>query len=205
MALTLAFCLPWTGHFFSLIHPQGIQMQKTSLIKLAALTIAGVLSQGAFAADGTINFTGEITDSVCSISPASQNMVVPLGKISRNVFTSVGTKAPAANFTIDLLNCSASAKGAMVSFTGQHDTLATGAIAIANAGQVGVAAATGVAVALSDSAGIPIPLGAASREYVLGAGTNSLKFQAAYVSTKAQADVTVGPANASAVFTVAYK
>ncbi|MGO4393825.1 fimbrial protein [Variovorax sp. M-6] len=179
-------------------------MQKTSFIKLAALTIAGVLSQGAFAADGTINFTGEITDSVCSISPASQNKVVPLGKISRNVFTSVGTKAPEANFTIDLLNCSASARGARVSFSAQQDALAGGAIAIANAGQVGVASATGVAVALSDSAGTPIALGSESQLYVLGEGTNSLKFKAAYVSTKAQADVTVGPANASAMFTVHY-
>lgn len=177
-------------------------MTKSNIAKLAAIAFAGVLSQGAFAADGTVNFTGEITDTPCSISPASQNQIVPLGNVSTNVFTTAGKKAPAANFTIDLLNCSASAQGAKVTFEGTHDALLDTALAIANAGQVGVGAATGVAVALSDSADTPIPLGAASNSYVLGLGTNSLRFKAAYVSTKDV--VTVGPANASAQFTVSY-
>lgn len=184
-------------------------MKKFVIAKFAALATIGLLSQGAFAADGTINFTGEIVDAPCSISPNSQNMTVPLGKVSRTAFDGatagtavVGKKATPAKFTIDLLGCGATAKGATVTFTGTADTDAT-LLRLANAGQVGVGAASGVAIELGDSAGTKIPLGQESGQYVLGLGDNSLKFQAAYIATKTA--VTVGPANATAQFTVAYK
>ncbi|MGF6350727.1 fimbrial protein [Variovorax sp. W2I14] len=185
-------------------------MQKSVFVKFASLAVAGVLSQGAFAADGTINFTGEIVDAPCSISPNSQNLTVPLGKVSRTAFdgatagtASVGKKATPAKFTIDLLGCGASATGATVSFSGVGDTDAT-LLRLANAGQVGVGSASGVAIELGDSTGAKIALNTGSSgEYILGLGDNSLKFQAAYVATKTA--VTVGPANAVAQFTVAYK
>ncbi|MDH6170653.1 type 1 fimbria pilin [Variovorax boronicumulans] len=191
-------------------------MKKSVLVKFAALAVTGVMSQGAFAADGTINFTGEIVDAPCSISPNSQNLTVPLGKVSRTVFGSVtgtgasavstaivGKKSTPANFTIDLLGCGATAKGATVTFSGTADADNATTLRVANAGQVGVSAASGVAVELGDSAGTKIPLGSPSSDYVLGLGDNSLKFQAAYVATKTS--VMSGPANAVAQFTVAYK
>lgn len=163
------------------------------------------MTQGAFAADGTINFTGEITDATCSISPSSQNLTVPLGKVAKTVLNgAAGKKSAAANFTIDLLDCPATAKNATVAFTGVADAVNKDDLRIANAGQVGVSAATGVAVQLGDSTGTQIAVnGLPSAEYKLGEGANSLKFQAQYVSTGAA--VTVGPANTSAQFTVAYK
>lgn len=185
-------------------------MQKKVFIQLAALAAAGVLSQGAFAADGTINFTGDIVDAPCSISPNSQNLTVPLGKVARTVFDGatagtavVGKKATPARFSIDLLGCGATAKGATVTFAGTADLDDATNLRLANAGQVGVGAASGVAIELGDSAGTKIPLGSASAQYTLGTGDNSLKFQAAYVATKAT--VTTGPANSVAQFTVAYK
>jgi major type 1 subunit fimbrin (pilin) len=103
-------------------------MQKTVFVKFAALAVASVLSQAAFAADGTINFTGEIVDAPCSISPNSQNLTVPLGKVSRTVFDGatagtavVGKKTTPARFKIDLLGCGATAKGATVTFSGTAD------------------------------------------------------------------------------------
>ncbi|WPH13682.1 fimbrial protein [Variovorax paradoxus] len=184
-------------------------MQKTVFVKFAALAVAGALSQAAFAADGTINFTGEIVDAPCSISPNSQNLTVPLGKVTRNAFGGtagtavIGTKATPARFTIDLLGCGATAKGATVTFSGTADLDNATTLRLANAGQVGVGSASGVAIELGDSAGTKIALGSPSADYVLGLGDNSLKFQAAYVATKTA--VTVGPANAVAQFTVAYK
>lgn len=184
-------------------------MQKTVFVKFAALAVAGVLSQAAFAADGTINFTGEIVDTPCSISPNSQNLTVPLGKVTRNAFGGtagtavIGTKATPARFTIDLLGCGATAKGATVTFSGTADLDNATTLRLANAGQVGVGSASGVAIELGDSAGTKIALGSPSADYILGLGDNSLKFQAAYVATKTA--VTVGPANAVAQFTVAYK
>lgn len=185
-------------------------MKKFVVARLAILAAAGALSQSAFAADGTINFTGEIVDAPCSISANSQNMVVPLGKVSRTTFdgstagTAVpGKKATPAKFKIDLLGCGASAKGAIVTFSGTADSDDATSLRVANAGQVSVGAASGVAIEIGDSAGTKIPLGSASGEYVLGLGDNSLNFQAAYVATKTT--VTPGPANSVAQFTVAYK
>ncbi len=184
-------------------------MQKTVFVKFATLAVAGVLSQGAFAADGTINFTGEIVDAPCSISPNSQNLIVPLGKVSRTAFDGatagtavVGKKATPAKFSIDLLGCGSTAKGATVTFTGVSDALVTTALRV-GAGEVDGGFASGVAIELGDSSGQKIDLGSPSGNYTLAVGDNSLKFQAAYVATKTA--VTVGPANSVAQFTVAYK
>ncbi len=174
-------------------------MFKNSIIKLAAIAIVGISSQAAMAADGTVNFKGEIIDSTCSISPGSVDKTVQLGKIVNRIFTAVGTTSTPVGFTIDLLNCdTATLKNATVTFTGAADG---DYLAIANSGQT-VPSAQGVAIQLKDSAGAPIKLGSASNKYPLGNGTNQLQFQANYIATKAA--VTTGPANGQAQFTVAY-
>jgi major type 1 subunit fimbrin (pilin) len=177
-------------------------MKKSNIAKLAAIAFAGVLSQGAFAADGTINFNGKIVDAPCSISPASQNQIVPLGTVNRDYFTGLGVKATPAKFNIELLNCGASATGATVTFTGTADANVTDDLRI-GVGEVAGAAATGVAIELGDSAGTKIGLGSESGLYTLALGDNPLKFQAVYVQTLPA--VTVGSANAVSQFTVNYK
>jgi len=174
-------------------------MLKHPLSKLFAFVAVGVLSQAAMAYDGTINFQGEMIDATCSVAPGSQNKTVQLGKIVSRTLTGLGSTSTPVDFTIDLLNCdTASAKNAQVTFSGTADGTN---LAIANSGQT-VAAATGVAIQLKDSAGNPIKLGVASPSYILGNGTNSLQFKANYLATKDS--VTVGPANGMAQFTVAY-
>ncbi|MDQ0037060.1 major type 1 subunit fimbrin (pilin) [Variovorax boronicumulans] len=184
-------------------------MKKFVLIKFASLAVAGVLSQSAFAIDGTINFTGEITTQACSVSPNSQNLIVPLGKVSTNAFggspATIGAKSTPAQFTIDLLGCDTTTiKNASVSFSGNADLDNNTKLRLANAGQVGAASALGVAIEIGDSAGTKIDLNTGnSGDYILGQGDNSLKFQAAYIATRAV--VAAGPANAVAQFTIAYK
>lgn len=178
--------------------------KKAAFIRAAALAAIGVASQGAFAADGTINFTGQIVDAPCSVSPNSQNMTVPLGNVSRTSLDgAAGKKSTPAKFTINLMGCGATAKGATITFSGTADAVVTDSLKLNNAGTVGTGSATGVAVEIGDSSGAKIPLGSASSTYALGAGDNALQFQAAYVSTGSA--VTTGPANATAQFTVAYK
>ncbi|SFM97135.1 fimbrial protein [Variovorax sp. OV329] len=178
--------------------------KKAAFINFAALTVAGLVSQGAFAADGQINFTGQIVDTPCSIAPSSQNLTVPLGNVARSSLNgTVGKKSTPAKFTINLTGCGATAVGAKVTFTGTADTNDATVLKLANAGTVGTtASAAGVAVEIEDSTGAKIALGAQSASYALGAGDNALQFQAAYVAT--QPAVTSGPANATAQFTVAY-
>ncbi|MET3497240.1 fimbrial protein [Variovorax boronicumulans] len=185
-------------------------MKKSVLVKFAALAVAGAVSQGAFAADGTINFNGEITADACSVSPNSQNLIVPLGKVASKWFegtvggkAQVGKKSTPAKFSIDLLGCDTTTiKNAKVKFDGAADADVKTALRV-GAGEVSGGFATGVAIELGDSSGTKIDLGSPSKDYALSEGDNSLKFQAAYVATKDK--VTVGPANAIAQFTIAYK
>ncbi|MBB1599751.1 fimbrial protein [Variovorax sp. UMC13] len=184
-------------------------MRKKILVPFA---MAGILSQGAGAADGgTLHFTGEIVDAPCAIAPGSQHLNVPLGPVTRRAFdeatpgfAAAGKKATSiARFRIELLGCGASAKGATVRFVGRADADDTTSLRLSEPGQQGVAAASGVAVELGAADGTKIALGASSGPYTLGLGDNSLSFQAAYVATRTT--VTPGPANAVAQFTVAYK
>ncbi|KPU92557.1 hypothetical protein APR50_21735 [Variovorax paradoxus] len=175
-------------------------MLKQQLPKLAAFALIAAFSHAAMAADGTINFQGDITDSTCSVSPGSQNKLVYLGKVTNTKFTGVGSMSEPATFTIDLLDCNtATLKNAQVTFSGTQDG---DHLAIANSGQVGVPTASGVAIQLKDSADATIKLGTPSAKYALGPGTNSLQFKANYIAT--QAAVTTGQANGVAQFTVAY-
>jgi len=176
-------------------------MKKSVLVKFTALAVAGVLSQGAFAADGTINFTGEIVDAPCSVSPNSQNLTVPLGKVSRTVLDgAAGKKATPAKFNIELLNCPAASKGASVTFTGPAN--AAGQLRI-DAGMAAGSFAEGVAIELRDSASKVFAANAESPVYVLAEGANALKFEAVYISTAPK--VTVGRGDSTALFTVNYK
>ncbi len=178
-------------------------MKKSLITKLSTTAVVALLSQAAFAADGTINFFGEIVDAPCSTSPNSQVLTVPLGKVSRTALDGgAGKKATPASFDIELLNCGASAKGATLTFNGTTDATVTDNLSIGAGGMSGTSA-TGVAIELSDAAGTKIPVGSESAQYTLVQGNNPLKFQAVYVSTADK--VTVGTANATAQFTVNYK
>lgn len=177
-------------------------MNKKTLAKFALLATAGAVSQAALAVDGNIQFIGEIIDAPCSISPGSTNLVVPLGKVSRTILdTAAGRHSTPAQFQIQLTDCSATAKGATVTFNGTQDEINKDALALSNSGGLSPNA-TGVAVEIRDAEHAKIALGSASPKYYLGVGTNNLRFEAAYVSTTAS--VTPGPANATAQFTVNY-
>ena len=173
--------------------------KKTAFLNAAAFAVVGLLSQGAFAADGTINFEGEIVDATCSVSPKSQNMTVPLGKVRSSVLAAAGSSSTPSKFTIELLDCDPSK--AKVTFSGPPDADDATLLRLAG-GLVGTTQATNVAVEIGDSSGTKIPLGTESGEYTILQGANSLQFQAKYVSVKGGA--TAGIANATAQFTVAY-
>lgn len=185
-------------------------MSKKYISQLAAIAAAAAMSQGAFAAandTGNINFEGEITASICSISPKSHNMTVFLGKPTVNKFKAAGDRAATADFTIDLLDCppvGEKANVAKVTFDGVPDVSAASASKWlkVGAGSVTNQTAQGVAVRIADSSDTQIDLRSPSADYTLNEGTNSLKFKASYIAT--QAKVTAGAANATATFRVDY-
>lgn len=172
-------------------------MKKLALI--AALAATG-LCPTAFAADGTINFTGSIRDTACTVNTGSATQTVNLGTVAASAFGAAGSQASARQFAITLTNCPSAVTSASIRFDGP---LASGNSSLLGlTSGTGVATGVGVGIYEKDSTTL-IPIGQASSAVTLSStGSNTLNFIAKYVSTAA----TVGPgaANAAATFTVAY-
>ncbi|EAT6372294.1 type 1 fimbrial protein [Salmonella enterica] len=157
-------------------------------------------TSGVMAVDGTIHFTGSITDQACNIDTGSQDMDVDLGNVSKSAINgSVGIKAAPTKFSLKLTSCPSTISGATVKFDGTADNDNQDLLMLDN--EAGVA--TGVGIEIADKNGSTIPLHTASMNYPLVEGENSLDFIARYVSTKSS--VTTGPANGTSQFTINYK
>ncbi|MBA4823475.1 fimbrial protein [Pantoea ananatis] len=151
------------------------------------------------AADGTINFTGSITDTACKVDTSSASQTVNLGTISSTSFGAAGATAAPTRFTINLTSCPAAVKSASVRFDG---ATANGNNAILGLSSGQTATNVGVGIYEQDSTTL-IPVGSASSSKPLSTtATNSLTYIAKYVATATP--VTAGSANSSAAFTIAY-
>jgi len=171
--------------------------------QLHALTLLAVICGAAVstanAADGTINFNGEIIDAACTVSPASANQTVILGQVSSSALATVNQRAAATSFQIDLTACPASVTTASVKFDGTPYQGDTSALALTPL----TGAATGVGIQIRTATGLVLPLYTASTATPLVQGaTNTLRFDAAYVAKSVP--VTAGPADAVATFSVIY-
>lgn len=173
---------------------------KKQINTLAVLAvICGAAVSTANAADGTINFTGEIIDAACTVSAATANQTVALGQVSKSAFSAVNDTAAATAFQIDLSACPASVTSASVKFDGTPYNGDNTALALTPL----TGAATGVGIRIRNENNLVLPLFTASPAVALATGTtNTLKFSAAYVAKEAA--VTAGPANAVATFSVVY-
>ncbi|VTT34962.1 type-1 fimbrial protein [Klebsiella pneumoniae] len=171
--------------------------------QLHALTLLAVICGAAVstanAADGTINFNGEIIDAACTVSPASANQTVTLGQVSSSALATVNQRAAATSFQIDLTACPASVTTASVKFDGTPYQGDTSALALTPL----TGAAIGVGIQIRTATGLVLPLYTASTATPLVQGaTNTLRFDAAYVAKSVP--VTAGPADAVATFSVIY-
>ncbi|EST58004.1 fimbrial protein [Proteus cibi] len=153
------------------------------------------------AADGTIDFTGEIIDNACELASGSDALKVNLGKVSKTALPSTGSTAAATKFTIKLINCPTTVSSAAVKFDAESYSGDDSVIALKK--ETGVA--SGVGIQITDDTNTVVPLFTASKIYPLktGAGVvNNLDFRARYI---AKSDtVTAGPANGNATFTINY-
>jgi major type 1 subunit fimbrin (pilin) len=171
-----------------------INNMKTTSVSLALL--AGLLMNGAHAADGNINFTGTILDAGCTIDPADVAQTVTLGTISRSAFESVGDVAANTGFSIRLSACPATLTSANARFDGPTHASDNRLLAV-----TGGATGVGVAIYEADSATL-IPIGIRSADVTLTGEAGVLSFVAKYMAT---ADTVVaGPANATSQFTISY-
>lgn len=172
---------------------------KYSIIFASMLSAASV-----FAADGTVNFTGEILTSACKVDTNSLNQTVELGKVSSSAFTKSGSTAAATKFDINLTDCPTGADSptiASVKFDGTNDSINPNILAL-NSGSG--AKNVGIAIYEKDGATL-IPMSNQSQDNTIDTTSSSLtmSFIAKYMST---ADtVTAGTANGATNFTVIYK
>ena len=158
-----------------------------------------MLATSALAADGTINFTGEIVDTACIVDIGSSNtMTVNLGKVAKTAFTGVGSTASMTKFVMKLRSCPAAATSATVKFSGIGLSGDDSVLALDG----GNNAAKGVAIQLVDHTQTVLPLFTASNNIDLAEGVNNVPFFARYIQTAST--VTSGPANAVAQFTLNY-
>lgn len=178
--------------------------KSTKLVRcLLAVAVVNGVSFSASAADGTINFTGSILDSACTVNSSSNAQTVNLGNIQRTAFKASGDVAAATRFDIILENCPDTVKSASVKFDGTANAANNNILALNN-GQT----AKGVGVAFFEADGVTaIPLSTQSAQMTLDnseeTNRNVMSFVAKYQAT--QASVDAGTANATSDFTIVYQ
>lgn len=172
---------------------------RKSFIAMLIATTSIFVANNALAADGTIDFTGEIIDNACELAAGSDALKVNLGKVSKTALPSAGVTAAATKFTIKLINCPATVSTASVKFDAESYSGDDTVIALKQESGV----ATGVGIQITDDANTVVPLFTASKAYPLKEGVeNNLDFRARYIAKTDS--VTAGLANANATFTINY-
>lgn len=181
-------------------------ISKTKLISAAVLASAAIAPQFAFAADGTITFTGLVTAQTCTINgngSASNNFTVALPTVPASALAVVGQPAGTSPFNIALTGCTPASGNVHTFFEpGPTVNTATGNLIVAAGGAVNVE------IRLKNGDASLIKLGAAdasqnSKSVAIAAdGTATLPYFAEYVGTGA---VTAGAANSSVMYTLIYQ
>lgn len=174
---------------------------KKNLIAMTVL-VSSVVGATAYAADGQINFTGEITDTACEVTNSvGSPLEVTLGKISKTAFSSVGSKASTTQFSLELKNCPDTVTSVKIKFDGATVNGDNSVLALSP----DVDVAEGVGIQLSDASNNMLPLFSASQAYPLTKGAvNNLGFTASYIAIADIAEIKPGKANATANFTINY-
>ncbi|MEN5285900.1 fimbrial protein [Stenotrophomonas lactitubi] len=187
------------------IFGNAFNMNKT-LASSALLAGAILISQAAFASDGTITFNGSVTDTTCKINGGtSSDFTVTLPSIQATALPSAGSTAATTGFKITLSECQGSATKVSTYFEdGGMVDVATGKLRLDAGGagnvQIGLLKADGVT---------PITLG----QGIVGQGivpvdiSNSgavLNYFAQYTRITGEA-VTPGAANTRVVYSLNYQ
>ncbi|MCC8373956.1 MULTISPECIES: fimbrial protein [Photorhabdus] len=174
---------------------------KAKLI-ISSLLVSSVLIPVANAADGKINFTGNIISNACKIDTDSANQNVNMGTISSTAFSGVDSTAAATPFSIKMSDCPPEHTHAQVKFDGQIDSKNNNLLALSNDKGQEVAGGVAVGIYEEDNSTL-IPLAQASKlQAFTDQKTAELKFIAKYVAT-AQA-ISPGSGDAVANFTIVY-
>ncbi|KVD47577.1 fimbrial protein [Burkholderia sp. ABCPW 11] len=192
---------------------------KKIVLLMSVAGLASVAMNAAHASDGTINFTGAVVASTCKINGGTNDLTVPLPKVSTNQLSAAGATAGSTPFTLSLSGCTTDKKDAAntvipapvkkvsVAFEpGANVNLATGRLK-----PTGADAAGNVEIGILNDKYQPIKIGAESSTQGVqivdidtaegGTGTATLQFAAQYVAT---GEVTGGSANSFVTYSLTY-
>ncbi|MGF6773939.1 major type 1 subunit fimbrin (pilin) [Paraburkholderia sp. GAS199] len=181
-------------------------------IAIATGSLLGLASFGAHAADGTITFTGTVSDTTCSINGSATgnpaNVAVTLPTVSAGSLKAAGSVAGTSTPTdmaLALSGCSGTATKAIASFENGPTVDQTSGY-LNNQATTG--AATNVQVRLLNASLQPINITTNSNNDIatngstIAAGAANMKYFAQYYSTGA---ATAGAVNTSVQYTMQYQ
>ncbi|MBV8272441.1 MAG: type 1 fimbrial protein [Cupriavidus sp.] len=174
------------------------------------------MSPAAFAADGTITFTGRVTAQTCTIAGngGNNNFTVALPTVSASTLATAGNFAGRTPFSIQLTGCNPNSGNVATYFepgatidatTGRLINTATTAAATETT--AATTAATNVQVGLLNADLTNIALGSAfasqnSQQVAITGGTATLQYYAQYVATGGA--TTAGDVTTTATYSIVY-
>lgn len=174
-------------------------MKKTVLASLVAVAMIPAFS---YAADGKIDFGGEIGGQTCKINNGNPNMSVTLPKVSASSLATAGQTAGNTVFTVKLTECNPATGGARVFFeAGPTVDLATGRLKLDTSStaknvQISVANTNG------DEIKIGQPNGATNPFISIASGSADLTYLARYYS---QGNAQAGTTKTNVMYTIEYQ
>lgn len=191
-------------------------MKKIRARILVASVIAAAASPAAFAADGTITFTGRITGQTCTIAGngGASDFTVALPPIGAAALNADGNAAGRTAFNITLSGCTPETGNVAVHFeAGTNTDLTTGRLrnaAVAQAATDDAAAvnpAGNVQIGVLNANFTPVAIGSVgeaqnSQSVALASGAATLQYYAQYVATGGAA--TAGAVTTTAQYSIQY-
>lgn len=90
---------------------------------LTVMVLSGAVNSAAFAADTTINVSGNIISPTCTVSSESQTVSIPLGEVQANTIAAAKSFSPwSSNYTLNLTGCPSVTTKVNANFAGTADT-----------------------------------------------------------------------------------
>jgi type 1 fimbria pilin len=112
-----------------------INGKKIALFALSAFALSGTMGSNAFAADSTVNVTGNIVSPACVVSTDSKTVSIPLGEVQANTVAAAKSFSPwSSNYTLNLTGCPSVTTKVNATFSGTADTNDTNGYANAASG-----------------------------------------------------------------------
>ncbi|WP_368911093.1 fimbrial protein [Proteus vulgaris] len=147
-----------------------------------------------------ITIKGQVWSNSCEVEIGSQNFTVNLGSNANKNFLDLDRRGPKKSFNIVLSRCGETARGAYLSFNGEQDPSNRDLLKLDSV----PAAATGVAIMITNANGTQIPINK-NRAVMVGlqpSVSNVINLNAELVSVRLP--VTMGKFTATANFVLEY-